>query len=55
MESNMKKILLLLTVLTLTFTSFAQDAKATGLTDKDIQAFCKNYDNIYLAWKSPNG
>lgn len=55
MESNMKKILLLLTVLTLTFASFAQDAKATGLTDKDIQAFCKNYDSIYLAWKSPNG
>lgn len=48
MESNMKKILLLLTVLTLTFTSFAQDAKATGLTDKDIQAFCKNYDSIYF-------
>ena len=44
----MKKILLLLTVLTLTFTSFAQDAKATGLTDKDIQAFCKNYDSIYF-------
>lgn len=44
----MKKILLLLTVFTLTFTSFAQDAKATGLTDKDIQAFCKNYDSIYF-------
>lgn len=44
----MKKILLLLTVLTLTFTSFAQDATATGLTDKDIQAFCKNYDSIYF-------
>lgn len=44
----MKKILLLLTVLTLTFTSFAQDAKETGLTDKDIQAFCKNYDSIYF-------
>lgn len=44
----MKKILLLLTVLTLTFTSFAQDAKVTGLTDKDIQAFCKNYDSIYF-------
>lgn len=51
----MKKLLVLMTFLGLAFSLFAQDAKATGLTDKDIQAFCKNYDSIYLAWKSPNG
>ena len=43
----MKKIILLFTILTLTFAVFAQDAKPTGLTDKDLQAFCKNYEKIY--------
>ncbi len=43
----MKKTLLLFTVLSLTFALFAQDAKTTGLTDKDLQAFCNNYDKIY--------
>ena len=44
----MKKIFFLFTVLTLTFTCFAQDVKPAGLTDKDVQAFCKNYDSIYF-------
>ena len=44
----MKKIVFLLALFTLTFTCFAQEAKPTGLTDKDVQAFCKNYDNIYF-------
>ena len=48
MESDMKKIFFLFTVLTLTFTCFAQDVKPAGLTDKDVQAFCKNYDSIYF-------
>ena len=48
----MKKIVLLFTVLTLTFAAFAQDAKPTGLTDKDLEAFCKNYENIYVEMDS---
>lgn len=43
----MKKLLILITLLGLTFSLFAQEAKATGLTDKDVDAFCKNYDKIY--------
>ena len=44
----MKKLLVLITLLGLTFSLFAQEAKATGLTDKDVDAFCKNYESIYV-------
>jgi hypothetical protein len=44
----MKKLLVLMTFLGLTFSLFAQEAKATGLTDKDVEAFCKNYESIYV-------
>lgn len=44
----MKKLLILITLLGLTFSLFAQEAKATGLTDKDVDAFCKNYASIYV-------
>ncbi len=44
----MKKLLVLITFLGLTFSIFAQEAKATGLTDKDVDAFCKNYESIYV-------
>ena len=44
----MKKLLVLITLLGLTFSLFAQEAKATGLTDKDLAAFCKNYESIYV-------
>ena len=45
----MKKLLVLMTFLGLAFSLFAQDAKATGLSDKDVDAFCKNYQSIYNA------
>ncbi len=44
----MKKLLVLITLLGLTFSLFAQEAKATGLTDKDVDSFCKNYERIYV-------
>ncbi len=44
----MKKLLVLITFLCLSFSLFAQEAKATGLTDKDVDAFCKNYESIYV-------
>ena len=44
----MKKLLVLMTFLSLTFSLFAQEAQATGLTDKDVDAFCKNYESIYV-------
>ena len=37
-----------MTFLSLTFSLFAQEAQATGLTDKDVDAFCKNYESIYV-------
>ena len=43
----MKKLISILAALFLCALVFAQNAKSTGLTDSDIQAFCKNYSKIY--------
>ena len=42
----MKRFLVLLITAILSFNVFAQSGKTTGLTDLDVQAFCKNYESI---------
>ena len=43
----MKKLISIFAALCLCFCVFAQSAKSTGLTDSDVQSFCKNYSKIY--------
>ena len=43
----MKKLISIFAALLLCFCVFAQSAKSTGLTDSDVQSFCKNYSKIY--------
>ena len=43
----MKKLVSIFAALFLCAFVFAQNAKSTGLTDSDVQAFCKNYSKIY--------
>ena len=42
----MKKIFVILLVLTVSFSAFAQSAASTGLTDSDVKSFCKNFSTI---------
>ena len=42
----MKKLFVVLAVFTLALNCFAQSGPSTGLTDKDVKSFCKNYDKI---------
>ncbi|MCR4735262.1 MAG: hypothetical protein K5829_09695 [Treponema sp.] len=42
----MKKILILLVALSISFTLFSQNAKSTGLSDRDVKNWAKNYDSI---------
>lgn len=42
----MKKIALLILTVFMTVSLFAQNAKSTGLTDKDVQNFAKHFNSI---------
>lgn len=42
----MKKLFVVLAVFTLALNCFAQSGPSTGLTDKDVKSFCKNFDKI---------
>lgn len=43
----MKKFISIIAAVFICACVFAQNAKSTGLTDSDVQSFCKNYNKIY--------
>lgn len=43
----MKKFISIIAAIFICACVFAQTAKSTGLTDSDVQSFCKNYNKIY--------
>ena len=45
-EVNMKKLLILFTLITMVSSAFAQNPKSTGLTDSDVKSWAKNLKSI---------